>query len=116
MKIYEANTLKTATKSRAEQYEKLKEQVVALKRNFRVSSARIELLTTQISFFEGIPASLEEGDLSGNTVVEVPFLDGEVSNGINQAKSLVDEQASDLQMIMNSIDDILPLHMFDLKL
>ncbi|MFI8493553.1 T7SS effector LXG polymorphic toxin [Peribacillus butanolivorans] len=142
MKIYEANTLKAATKSRAEQYEKLKEQVVALKKEFQgivgldhefqgagaaainsfheaqidVADAWIELLTTQISFFEGIPASLEEVDLSGNTVVEVPFLDGEVSNGINQAKSLVDEQASDLQMIMNSIDDILPLHMFDLKL
>ncbi|MEK4534208.1 T7SS effector LXG polymorphic toxin [Peribacillus sp. FSL K6-1552] len=141
MKIYEANTLKAATKSRAEQYEKLKEQVVALKKEFQgivgldhefqgagaaaiksfyeaqieVADAWMELFTTQISFLEGVPASLEEADLSGNTVVEVPFLDGEVSNGINQAKSLVDEQASDLQRILNSIDDILPLNMFDQK-
>ncbi|MED3687910.1 DNA/RNA non-specific endonuclease [Peribacillus butanolivorans] len=141
MKIYEANTLKAATKSRAEQYEKLKEQVVALKKEFQgivgldhefqgagaaaikgfyeaqieVADSWMELFTTQISFLEGVPASLEEADLSGNTVVEVPFLDGEVSNGINQAKSLVDEQASDLQRILNSIDDILPLNMFDQK-
>ncbi|MFD4930759.1 T7SS effector LXG polymorphic toxin [Peribacillus butanolivorans] len=135
MKIYEAKTLTAATKSRAKQYEELMKEVDALKKEFQgivgldhefqgagaaatatksfyeaqidVANAWIELFTTQISFLEGIPASLEEVDLSGNTVVEVPFLDGEVSNGINQA--------SDLQRILNSIDDILPLHMFDQK-
>ncbi|MDQ0884271.1 T7SS effector LXG polymorphic toxin [Peribacillus sp. V2I11] len=139
MKIYEAKTLTAATKSRAKQYEELKNEVTALKKEFQgivgldnefqgagaaaiksfyeaqieVADAWMELFTTQISFLEGIPASLEEADLSGNTVVEVPFLVGEVSNGINQAKSLVDEQANDLQRILNSIDDILPLDMFD---
>ncbi len=141
MKIYEAETLTAATKSRAKQYEELKKEVTALKKEFQgivgldnefqgagataiksfyeaqieVADAWMELFTTQISFLEGIPASLEEADLSGNTVVEVPFLDGEVSNSINQAKSLVDEQANDLQRILNSIDDILPLDMFDQK-
>ncbi|CAH0242920.1 Putative ribonuclease YwqJ [Peribacillus simplex] len=141
MKIYEAETLTAATKSRAKQYEELKKEVAALKKEFQgivgldnefqgagataiksfyeaqieVADAWMELFTTQISFLEGIPASLEEADLSGNTVVEVPFLDGEVSNGINQAKSLVDEQANDLQRILDSIDDILPLDMFDQK-
>ncbi|MGE7762764.1 polymorphic toxin type 15 domain-containing protein [Peribacillus sp. NPDC097895] len=141
MKIYEAKTLTAATKSRAKQYEELKKEVTALKKEFQgivgldnefqgaganaiksfyeaqieVADAWMELFTTQISFLEGIPASLEEADLSGNTVVEVPFLDGEVSNGINQAKSIVDEQANDLQRILNSIDDILPLDMFDQK-
>ncbi|MEW5593269.1 T7SS effector LXG polymorphic toxin [Peribacillus frigoritolerans] len=141
MKIYEAETLMAATKSRAKQYEELKKEVAALKKEFQgivgldnefqgagataiksfyeaqieVADAWMELFTTQISFLEGIPASLEEADLSGNTVVEVPFLDGEVTNGINQAKSLVDEQANDLQRILNSIDDILPLDMFDQK-
>ncbi|MDF2000479.1 T7SS effector LXG polymorphic toxin [Peribacillus frigoritolerans] len=141
MKIYEAETLTAATKSRAKQYEDLKKEVAALKKEFQgivgldnefqgagataiksfyeaqieVADAWMELFTTQISFLEGIPASLEEADLSGNTVVEVPFLDGEVLNGINQAKSLVDEQANDLQRILNSIDDILPLDMFDQK-
>ncbi|WP_260286489.1 ribonuclease YeeF family protein [Peribacillus aracenensis] len=141
MKIYEAKTLTAATKSRAKQYEELKKEVAALKKEFQgivgldnefqgagataiksfyeaqieVADAWMELFTTQISFLEGIPASLEEADLSGNTVVEVPFLDGEVSNGINQAKSLVDEQANDLQRILDSIDDILPLDRFDQK-
>ncbi|MDF9761669.1 putative ribonuclease toxin of YeeF-YezG toxin-antitoxin module [Peribacillus simplex] len=141
MKIYEARTLTVATKSRAKQYEELKKEVAALKKEFQgivgldhefqgagaaaiksfyeaqieVADAWIELFTTQISFLESIPASLEEADLSGNTVVEVPFLDGEVSNGIYQAKSLVDEQANDLQRILDSIDDILPLDMFDQK-
>ena len=141
MKIYEAETLTAATKSRAKQYEDLKKEVAALKKEFQgivglnnefqgagataiksfyeaqieVADAWMELFTTQISFLEGIPATLEEADLSGNTVVEVPFLDGEVSNGINQAKSLVDEQANDLQRILNSIDDILPLDIFDQK-
>lgn len=99
MKIYEAKTLTAATKSRAKQYEELKKEVVALKKEFQgivsldhefqgagsaaiksfyeaqidVADAWIELFTTQISFLEGIPASLEEADLSGDTVVEVPF-------------------------------------------
>ncbi|MFE4811970.1 ribonuclease YeeF family protein [Peribacillus simplex] len=141
MKIYEAKTLTAATKSRAKQYEELKKEVTALKKEFQgivgldnefqgagaaaiksfyeaqieVADAWMELFMTQISFLEGIPASLKEADLSGNTVVEVPFLDGEVSNGINQAKSLVDEQANDLRRILDSIDDILPLDMFDQK-
>ncbi|WP_458352340.1 T7SS effector LXG polymorphic toxin [Peribacillus frigoritolerans] len=141
MKIYEAETLTAATKSRAKQYEDLKKEVAALKKEFQgivgldnefqgagataiksfyeaqieVADAWMELFTTQISFLEGIPASLEEADLSGNTVIEVPFLDGELSNGINQSKSLVDQQANDLQRILNSIDDILPLDMFDQK-
>jgi predicted ribonuclease toxin of YeeF-YezG toxin-antitoxin module len=141
MKIFEAETLTAATKSRAKQYEELKKEVTALKKEFQgivgmddefqgagataiksfyeaqieVADAWMELFTTQISFLEGIPANLEEADLSGNTVVEVPFLDGEVSNGINQAKSLVDQQANDLQRILNSIDDILPLDMFNQK-
>ncbi|MBR8644830.1 hypothetical protein KEH51_11700 [[Brevibacterium] frigoritolerans] len=34
---------------------------------------------------------------------------------MNQAKSLVDQQANDLQRILNSIDDILPLDMFNQK-
>ncbi|PRS36071.1 transposase [Bacillus sp. RJGP41] len=139
MKIFEAETLTAATKSRAKQYEELKKEVTALKKEFQgivglddefqgagataiksfyeaqveVADAWMELFTTQISFLEGIPASLEEADLSRNTVVEVPFLDGEVSNGISQAKSLVDQQANDLQRILNSIDDILPLDMFN---
>ncbi|WP_207439893.1 ribonuclease YeeF family protein [Bacillus sp. SD075] len=141
MKIYEAETLTTATKLRAKQYEELNKEFAALKKEFQgivgldnefqgagataiksfyeaqieVADAWMELFTTQISFLEGIPANLEEADLSGNTVVEVPFLDGEVSAGISQAKSLVDEQARDLQRILNSIDDILPLDMFDQK-
>ncbi|MGE7186631.1 T7SS effector LXG polymorphic toxin [Peribacillus sp. NPDC006672] len=141
MKIYEAKTLTAATKSRAKQYEELKKEVAALKKEFQgivgldnefqgagaaaiksfyeaqieVADAWMELFTTQISFLEGIPASLEEADLSGNTVVEVPFLDGEVSNGISQAKSLVAEQANDLQRILDTIDDILPLDIFDQK-
>ncbi|MBL3640991.1 transposase [Bacillus sp. RHFB] len=141
MKIFEAETLTAATKTRAKQYEELKKEVAALKKEFQgivgldnefqgagataiksfyeaqieVADAWMELFTTQISFLEGIPASLEEADLSGNTVVEVPFLDGEVSNGINQAKSLVDEQTNDLQRILNSIEDILSLDMFDQK-
>ncbi|MCK1983220.1 MULTISPECIES: T7SS effector LXG polymorphic toxin [Peribacillus] len=141
MKIYDAKTLTAATKSRAKQYEELKNEVAALKKEFQgivgldnefqgagaaaiksfyeaqieVADAWMELFTTQISFLEGIPASLEEADLSGNTVVEIPFLDGEVSNGINQAKSLVDQQANDLQRVLDSIYDILPLDMFDQK-
>ncbi|MDQ7860403.1 T7SS effector LXG polymorphic toxin [Peribacillus frigoritolerans] len=77
MKIYEAETLTAATKSRAKQYEELKKEVAALKKEFQgivgldnefqgagataiksfyeaqieVADAWMELFTTQISFF-----------------------------------------------------------------
>lgn len=78
MKIYEAETLTAATKSRAKQYEDLKKEVAALKKEFQgivgldhefqgagataiksfyeaqveVTDAWMELFTTQISFLK----------------------------------------------------------------
>ncbi|MFJ7744773.1 T7SS effector LXG polymorphic toxin [Peribacillus sp. NPDC097295] len=138
MTILEAKPLKSAVKSRAKQYEDLKGQVETLKKEFQgivdfdeelagagataiknfyraqvtVANAWIELFTTQISFLKGIPAILEEADLSGETVVEVPFLEGEVTHGLSNAKSMVNQQANDLQKIFQNIDDILPLTVF----
>ncbi|MFJ7748143.1 T7SS effector LXG polymorphic toxin [Peribacillus sp. NPDC097295] len=138
MTIFEAKPLKSAVKSRAKQYEDLKGQVETLKKEFQgivdfdeelagagataiknfyraqvtVANAWIELFTTQISFLKGIPAILEEADLSGETVVEVPFLEGEVTHGLSNAKSMVNQQANDLQKIFQNIDDILPLTVF----
>ena len=138
MTIFEAKPLKSAVKSRAKQYEDLKGQVETLKKEFQgivdfdeelagagataiknfyraqvtVANAWIELFSTQISFLKGIPAILEEADLSGETVVEVPFLEGEVTHGLSNAKSMVSQQANDLQKIFQNIDDILSLTVF----
>ncbi|MFJ7859407.1 ribonuclease YeeF family protein, partial [Peribacillus sp. NPDC097206] len=138
MTIFEAKPLKSAVKSRAKQYEDLKGQVETLKKEFQgivdldeelagagataiknfyraqveVANAWIELFATQISFLKGIPAILEDADLSGETVVEVPFLEGEVTHGLSNAKSMVNQQANDLQKIFQNIDDILPLTVF----
>ena len=138
MTIFEAKPLKSAVKSRAKQYEDLKGQVETLKKEFQgivdldeemagsgataiknfyraqveVAHAWIELFTTQISFLKGIPAILEDADLSGETVVEVPFLEGEVTHGLSNAKSMVNQQSNDLQKIFQTIDDILPLTVF----
>ncbi|MFJ7849953.1 T7SS effector LXG polymorphic toxin [Peribacillus sp. NPDC097224] len=139
MTIFEAKPLKSAVKSRAKQYEDLLGQVETLKKEFQgivdldeelagagataiknfyraqveVANAWIELFTTQISFLKGIPAILEDADLSGETVVEVPFLEGEVTHGLSNAKSMVNQQSTDLQKIFQNIDDILSLQVFD---
>ncbi|MFJ7637950.1 T7SS effector LXG polymorphic toxin [Peribacillus sp. NPDC097225] len=138
MTIFEAKPLNSAVKSRAKQYEDLKGQVETLKKEFQgivdldeelagagataiknfyraqveVANAWIELFATQISFLKGIPAILEDADLSGETVVEVPFLEGEVTHGLSNAKSMVNQQSTDLQKIFQNIDDILPLTVF----
>ncbi|MGE7602400.1 T7SS effector LXG polymorphic toxin [Peribacillus sp. NPDC097675] len=139
MTIFEAKPLKSAVESRAKQYEDLLGQVETLKKEFQGivdldeelagsgataiknfyraqvigADAWIELFTTQISFLKGVPAILEDADLSGETVVEVPFLEGEVTHGLNNAKSMVNQQSTDLQKIFQTIDDILPLKVFD---
>ncbi|UOY87274.1 ribonuclease YeeF family protein [Bacillus glycinifermentans] len=138
MKIYEAKTLISAMKERSTQYQDLKEQIADLKKQFHgvvnlgedfqgegadaikdfyqaqidVADAWIGLIDKQIAFFGGISGASEDLDLAGDTVVNVDFLENDLSNAYTTSKSIVSEQKKELQKIFNEIDDIMTLETF----
>jgi predicted ribonuclease toxin of YeeF-YezG toxin-antitoxin module len=138
IKVYEVKTLVSAAEKRAKQYEELKEQLNQLKKQFLdivnsgdefqgkgaeaikgfysaqvdVVEAWIRLIDKNIAFFRGIPGSTEDAKLSGDTFVQMSFLEENVPRAQNRAKEMVQGQQDALQSIFRSIDDLVPLHVF----
>ncbi|TDL77914.1 ribonuclease YeeF family protein [Peribacillus frigoritolerans] len=138
IKVYEAKTLVSATEKRARQYEELKEQLNQLKKQFLdivnsgdefqgkgaeaikgfysaqvdVVEAWMRLIDKNIAFFKGIPGDAEDAKLSGDTFVQMSFIEENVPRAQNRAKEMVHSQQDALQSIFRSIDDLVPLHVF----
>nr|WP_223439426.1 T7SS effector LXG polymorphic toxin [Metabacillus dongyingensis] len=138
IKVYEAKTLVSATEKRAKQYEELKEQLNQLKKQFLdivnsgdafqgkgaeaikgfysaqvdVVEAWMRLIDKNIAFFRGIPGNTEDAKLSGDTFVQMSFLEENVPRAQNRAKEMVQGQQDAMQSIFRSIDDLVPLHVF----
>jgi predicted ribonuclease toxin of YeeF-YezG toxin-antitoxin module len=136
-KVLEASTLKAATGERAHQYERLREQFQTLKKEFAkivddsnfqgngaeaikgfyqgqidVVDAWIQLIDINVAFFKGIPGDTEDADLSGDTVVQVPFLEENVERAGRMAKDMVADQQDALQHIFSDINDLVSLSVF----
>ncbi|KWW21754.1 hypothetical protein AS888_04425 [Peribacillus simplex] len=135
--IYESQTLVSAMQTRVGQYKDLKEQLTELKKGFQsivhldnelqgqgaeaikgfyqaqidVADAWLRLIERQIAFFSGIQGDAIEANLN-ETVVTVPFLEGELENANRHAKEMVTAQKNDLKKIFAEIDDIIQLQPF----
>ncbi|PJN89609.1 T7SS effector LXG polymorphic toxin [Bacillus sp. mrc49] len=135
--IYESQTLVSAMQKRVGQYKDLKEQLTELKKGFQsivhldnelqgqgaeaikgfyqaqidVADAWLRLIERQIAFFSGIQGDAIEANLN-ETVVTVPFLEGELQNANRHAKEMVTAQKNDLKKIFSEIDDIIQLQSF----
>ncbi|QNF29985.1 ribonuclease YeeF family protein [Metabacillus elymi] len=77
-----------------------------------VVEAWLRLIDRHIAFLNGIEGSTDEKDLSGNTVVHLPFLEDELAHHIRNHKEMVASQQDELQKIFNRIDDLIPLNAF----
>ncbi len=136
-KVYEASTLKAATRERAKQYVKLKGQFKTLKKEFEkivgntefrghgaeaikgfyqgqidVVDAWILFIDMNVEFFNKIPEDMADVDLSEDTVVQVPFLEDSVEPAGRMAKEIVTDQQDALQRIFKGIADLVPLTVF----
>ncbi|AOH56418.1 hypothetical protein ABE28_018785 [Peribacillus muralis] len=135
--MYESQTLLSAMQTRVEQYKHLEEQLTELKKGFAgivhlddelqgqgaeaikgfytaqidVVDAWLHLIQRHIAFFNGIQADAIEANLN-ETVVTLPFLEGELENANRHAKEMVTAQKNDLKKIFSEIDDIIQLHPF----
>ncbi|KAB7705326.1 transposase [Bacillus aerolatus] len=137
-KVYEAATLKAAMDARKKEYSALKGQLDNLRKEMNaiatmeeemqgdgaeaikafykaqinVVDAWTEFISVQVAFFKGIAGMAEDANLSGETIVKVPFLEIETANGLSNANMMVTSQREDLQKIFDQINDILSLDMY----
>ncbi|WP_257348170.1 ribonuclease YeeF family protein [Pseudalkalibacillus decolorationis] len=138
MKVYEAPTLLDTMSSRKKDYETLREQLHTLKKSFQsivelddefqgkgadaikgfyraqtdVAESWLRLVDQQIAFFNGMEGDAGDKELSGDTTVEVPFLESDLSQSAMRADEMVTDQQSELRTIFGRINDIVSLDVF----
>jgi len=137
LKIYESKNLIAAMEERASDYRKLKEQLEPLKKAFRkivnltdfqgkaadaikgFYQAQIDVvdawecfLDTYIAFLDDTERAAEELNLSGNTVVQVPFLQEVLWKTDRKSNDIVSEEEETLTRIFYKIDDLISLNVF----
>ncbi|MGG2184267.1 T7SS effector LXG polymorphic toxin [Bacillus altitudinis] len=140
-KILDAKELTSAMDTRAKHYQELREQMIDLKKalqgvanlgdDFTGKGADniksfykelagnvdmfISFIDKQKAFHEGVSGTLDDTNFGGDTFVEEHFLHNAVHMGIKNAKSIVKDQKKALKTILQDIDDLISLEVFDSK-
>ncbi|PMC35754.1 hypothetical protein CJ195_18425 [Bacillus sp. UMB0899] len=138
MKVLETKTLIDSMKDRAKVYTDFRDKIDTLKKEFTditqlddalqgkgaeaikgfyqaqidVAEALLRLIDMQIAFLNGVSGVIADVDLSGDTVVDVNFLESDLSIHASNNIAMVESQREDLQNIFDGIDDIISLEAF----
>lgn len=137
-KTYDAESLITAAKAHAKHYQTLRDQFHTLRAAFNqiaglgpdfqgqganaikrfyvgqvnVVDAWLRLIDKQIAYYHGIAGTIDDKDLGGDTKVQVPFLNEDLSMGYARSKEMVREQRDDIAKILSNISDLVPINVF----
>ncbi|WP_147533663.1 T7SS effector LXG polymorphic toxin [Bacillus marasmi] len=133
LKIFEVSTLLSSINERIKDYQNLQEQLEDLKGAFQeivqlsdfkgkaaeaikgfyrsqidVVNAWEDFIDQHLSFLKSVEGSVSELNLSGNTLVHVPFLDETLTKAAQKSNEIVSEKERELKRIFRNIDDIIP--------
>ena len=132
-KVYEASTLLAYAKDRVQAYKAFDEQLEALKKalhavatlgnEFQGNGAdsikgfytlQVDIVThwrnlvsSHQAYFNSIADYAEQAKLKGDTFVDVSFLEQELAVANDRSKQMVEQQHTELKMILSNIEDII---------
>ncbi|BBN98082.1 ribonuclease YeeF family protein [Sporolactobacillus terrae] len=135
---YEAESLIAAARAHAAHYRTLRGQFHTLRHAFQqisglgsdfqgkgaeaikqfyaaqvnVVDAWLRLIDKKIAYYQGVSGTVEEKNLGGDTQIQVPFLNEDLSMGYARSKEMVREQRADISKILSSISDLVPINVF----
>jgi Uncharacterized conserved protein len=135
---YDAEPLIEAAKARAKHYQTLRDQFHSLRAAFQqiaglgsdfqghgadaikkfyaaqvnVADSWLRLIDKQIAYFRGVAGTIDDKNLGGDTKVQIPFLNEDLSIGYARSKEMVREQRDDIARILRSISDLVPINVF----
>ncbi len=138
LKVLETKTLIETMEDRAKVYTDFRDKIDTLKKEFTditqlddalqgkgadaikgfyqaqidVADGLLRLVDMQIAFLNGVSGAIADIDLSGDTVVDVNFLETDLSIHASNHIAMVESQREDLQKIIDGIDDIVNLEAF----
>ena len=138
VKVLESKTLIESMEDRSTVYKDLREKLDKLKMEFTdivqlddnltgkgadaikgfyqaqvdVVEALLRFVDMQIAFFNGVSGYIDESNLSGDTIVDVNFLETDLSIQATNHIAMVESQQEDLKKIFRGIDDIVSLDAF----
>lgn len=139
MKILEVSTILETAETRLKAYQTLREHMATLKKQFKKmanlddamtgkganaikafykeqatgADLWLDLIDMRIAFFKNIPSAIEAATFDDDAYIEESYLDNELYNGLVKADGIIEAQQKEIKSILNSIDDILPLSLFD---
>ncbi|MDF2909377.1 MAG: hypothetical protein K0Q56_257 [Sporolactobacillus laevolacticus] len=137
-KTYDAESLIAAANARAKHYQTLRSQFHTLRAAFNqianlgvdfqgkgadaikkfyaaqvnVVDAWLRMIDKQIAYYHGVAGTIDDKNLGGDTQVQVPFLDEDLSRGYARSKEMVREQRDDIAKILSDISDLVPINVF----
>ncbi|MDM5298047.1 T7SS effector LXG polymorphic toxin [Bacillus pumilus] len=141
MKILDASSLISAVEQRSKVYQKLREEMVDLKKVLKSVSGLgdeftgkgadnikafyedlalytdtyLDFIDMQRSFLDGVQGKLDDASLGGSTFIDEHFLDAQLKQGIQNNKDMVKEQKETLSTIFDDISDLIELNVFSSK-
>ncbi|MDF2909374.1 MAG: hypothetical protein K0Q56_254 [Sporolactobacillus laevolacticus] len=137
-KTYDAESLIAAANARAKHYQTLRSQFHTLRAAFNqiadlgtdfqgkgadaikkfyaaqvnVVDAWLRMIDKQIAYYHSVAGTIDDKNLGGDTQVQVPFLDEDLSRGYARSKEMVREQRDDIAKILSGISDLVPINVF----
>ncbi|WP_186305763.1 LXG domain-containing protein, partial [Bacillus pumilus] len=141
MKILDAPSLISAVEHRSKVYQKLREEMVDLKKALKSVSGLgdeftgkgadnikafyedlalytdtyLDFIDMQKAFLDGVKGKLDDESLGGSTFIDEHFLDTQLKQGIQNNKDMVKEQKEALSTIFDDISDLIELNVFSSK-